>query len=83
MKIISVALASLISSAFFLDTAWAVPKKTNCKPPKNLSTKVYPSKGVVNVKPHVRTAPNGTKTDNLSTIGNINPHTGKKGTKRP
>ncbi len=31
--------------------------------------------------PHYRTSPNKTKTDNWSTKGNVNPYTGKKGTK--
>ena len=46
------------------------------------------------VKPHVtkqgtykpasyRTSPNGTKIDNFSTKGNINPYTGKSGTVDP
>jgi hypothetical protein len=33
------------------------------------------------VKPHRQTNPNGTQKDNYSTKGNVNPHTGKKGTK--
>jgi len=35
------------------------------------------------VKAHERTAPNSTQTDNYSTKGNVNPYTGKKGTKKP
>ncbi len=35
------------------------------------------------VPAHTRTAPNKTKDDNYSTKGNINPETGKKGTKKP
>ena len=31
---------------------------------------------------HVRTSPNKTKGDNWSTKGNVNPYTGKKGTKK-
>ena len=31
--------------------------------------------------PHVRTSPNQTKADNWSAKGNVNPMTGKKGTK--
>lgn len=34
-------------------------------------------------KPHYKTSPNRTKTDNWSTKGNRNPYTGKKGTKKP
>lgn len=33
------------------------------------------------VSPHYQTNPNGTRDDNYSTRGNINPHTGKPGTK--
>lgn len=35
------------------------------------------------VSPHFRTAPNHTRLDNWSTRGNINPYTGKAGTKPP
>ena len=34
------------------------------------------------VKGHYRTGANETKSDNWSTKGNTNPHTGKKGTKK-
>jgi hypothetical protein len=35
------------------------------------------------VGPHFRTAPNHTKLDNWSTRGNVNPYTGRIGTKAP
>jgi hypothetical protein len=35
------------------------------------------------VKGHMQTNPNGTKLDNWSTKGNVNPYTGKPGTKNP
>lgn len=35
------------------------------------------------VEGHMKTAPNGTKLDNYSTKGNVNPYTGKEGTKDP
>ncbi|EZP73624.1 hypothetical protein BV96_01065 [Sphingomonas paucimobilis] len=35
------------------------------------------------VAPHMRTNPNSTRSDNWSTRGNVNPHTGKVGTKDP
>ncbi len=35
------------------------------------------------VKPHHRTEANTTQTDNHTTKGNTNPHTGKRGTKIP
>jgi hypothetical protein len=74
MKIFAIALATLISSGLFIDTALASRKKNSPKKPKS---------NVTNVKSHARTAPNKTKKDNWSTIGNVNPYTGKKGTKRP
>lgn len=33
-------------------------------------------------RPHYRTAPNKSKSDNWSTKGNSNPYTGKKGSKK-
>lgn len=39
----------------------------------------YKSNGTY-VEPHYRSAPNGTKSDNFSTYGNVNPYTGKEGT---
>jgi hypothetical protein len=33
------------------------------------------------VAPHVRTAPDSSKQNNWSTKGNVNPYTGKRGTK--
>lgn len=47
------------------------------------SVKGYTKKSGTYVAPHQRTAPNETKSDNYSTKGNVNPHTGKKGTKMP
>jgi type II secretory pathway pseudopilin PulG len=40
----------------------------------------YRSNGTY-VQPHQRTYPNETRNDNYSTIGNVNPYTGKAGTK--
>ncbi len=37
----------------------------------------------VYVPPHVRTAPNDTRTDNWSSKPNVNPYTGKAGTADP
>ena len=33
------------------------------------------------VAPHVRSSPNYTKTDNYTTLGNVNPYTGSVGTR--
>ena len=35
------------------------------------------------VQPYVRTTPNKSRLDNWSTKGNVNPYTGKKGTRNP
>jgi hypothetical protein len=35
------------------------------------------------VAPHYQTSPNGTKLDNYSTKGNVNPYTGQPGYKNP
>jgi hypothetical protein len=37
----------------------------------------------VYVQPHSRTAPNKTQRDNYSSKPNVNPYTGKDGTRRP
>jgi hypothetical protein len=83
MKILAVAIASLVASTLFLDTAWASRKRSGYKKSQNTPSKVNPKKQTTSVKSHARTSPNNTKADNWSTIGNINPYTGKKGTKRP
>jgi len=43
----------------------------------------YTRKNGTVVRPYTRTAENGTQRDNFSTKGNINPYTGKRGTKKP
>ena len=50
---------------------------------KTTHVKGYTKKDGTHVDPHVRTSPNGTETDNYSTKGNVNPVTGKEGTKDP
>ena len=51
--------------------------------PSVVHVKGYVKKDGTVVAPHDRTAPNNTKNDNWSTKGNINPETGKEGTKPP
>lgn len=48
-----------------------------------VSVKGYTKSNGTYVAPHNRTAPNRTKGDNWSTKGNVNPYTGKMGTKEP
>lgn len=47
------------------------------------SVRGYTTKKGTYVAPHRQTNPNGTKRDNWSTKGNVNPYTGKVGTKNP
>jgi hypothetical protein len=58
--------------------ATTVAKKSSDK-----SVKGYTKKNATHVQSYKRTAPNGTAKDNFSTKGNVNPYTGKKGTKTP
>lgn len=44
--------------------------------------KGYVKKNGTYVAPHFKTEPNKQKLDNFSTKGNVNPFTGKKGTKK-
>lgn len=43
----------------------------------------YTRKDGTYVAPHMRSSPNQTKTDNYSTLGNLNPYTGQPGTRNP
>jgi len=47
------------------------------------SVRGYTKKDGTYVAPHQRTTPDNTKGNNWSTKGNVNPHTGKPGTKEP
>jgi heat shock protein HslJ len=45
--------------------------------------KAYKTKKGKQVKAHERSSPNATEKDNYSAKGNVNPYTGKKGSKKP
>ncbi|MFZ4799845.1 MAG: hypothetical protein ACOYMA_20300 [Bacteroidia bacterium] len=67
---------------------YTAPKQTNTQLQQyNTQPKVhvesYKKENYTEVKEHNRTAPNKTDKDNWSTKPNINPETGKKGTKNP
>jgi di/tricarboxylate transporter len=63
----------------------AVTKSARTKKPKASTVPVGPyiKKNGKLVKGTVRTAPNNTQRDNYSSKGNVNPMTGKRGTKTP
>ena len=50
---------------------------------KRTTVRSYTRKNGTRVQSHQRTSPNRSKNDNWSTKGNVNPDTGKKGTKNP
>lgn len=63
-----------------------VDKKADTKLDKkegDVSVKGYYRKDGTYVKPYHRSSPNKTDADNWSTKGNVNPYTGKEGTKEP
>ena len=49
---------------------------------QNHSVKGYTKRDGAHVAPSHATNPNGTRTDNYSHKGNVNPYTGKEGTKQ-
>jgi len=81
MNITAAAFASLILSTFCSDTAWAGQKTINFVNSREVSVGSYYRQNGTYVSPYIRTAPNQTRNDNWSTIGNINPYTGRAGTK--
>jgi hypothetical protein len=49
----------------------------------NVRVKGYSRRNGAYIQPHYRTKTNRTRFDNYSTKGNVNPYTGKGGTKNP
>jgi hypothetical protein len=66
---LSVLVAALVAMPFSADA--------------QVSVKGYYKSNGTYVQPHMRSSPNNTRADNWSTIGNINPYTGQKGTANP
>jgi hypothetical protein len=73
-KLLVVLLSILILSVISLGETYA-----------KSSTRVrgYTKKSGTYVAPHRKTTPDKSKSNNYSTKGNVNPYTGKKGTKDP
>src|SRR3954466_12654226 len=72
-------LSKVVSFGFTLLAAVLLTGTTYSAAPVHV--KGYTKKDGTYVAPHDRTAPNSTKNDNWSTKGNVNPETGKAGTK--
>lgn len=60
----------------------AKSKISSFKSTHTVKVKGYTKKSGKYVAPHYRTAPDKKKSNNWSTKGNVNPYTGKKGTKK-
>jgi hypothetical protein len=71
--------------AFSAGRAKSTTTTSSPKPPKGsrVTVKGHTTKNGIYVAPHQRTSPNSTPKDNWSTKGNVNPITGKAGTKTP
>ena len=61
----------------------ASPYAGNQGHPNTTPVQGYTKKDGTVVAPYQRTAPNGTQRDNWSSKPNVNPYTGKDGTKEP
>ena len=68
------------SIAFSLLSLTMFTQQTN---PKTTHVNTYQKKNMTVVQAHDRTAPNKTQKDNWESKPNVNPETGKKGTKTP
>lgn len=77
MKFIRTLLAFLIVGFFLIGDGFGKGKNSD----GSVKVDGYTKKDGTVVVPHNRTAPNKTKNDNWSTKGNVNPYTGKAGTK--
>ncbi len=80
-KVFAPALALLLLLVCLPDDIFAKGKSGSKG--KSVSVRGYTRKDGTYVRPHYRSAPNGTSSDNWSTRGNVNPYTGEVGTKDP
>jgi hypothetical protein len=72
----------LTASLFLCSTFGLAGTSHHSKSTTDVHVSAHTTKKGKYVKAHERTAPNSTQTDNYSTKGNVNPYTGKKGTKK-
>jgi hypothetical protein len=77
-------LSLLIVATLFLVPSFSIANAAAKRAPAaRVNVKGYTKNSGATVAPHQRTAPNGTQHDNWSAKGNVNPNTGKVGTKAP
>lgn len=79
-KALLVALVAAFLTLSFASDTWARSRSSSGG---STSVRGYTTKSGKAVAPHQRTTPNGSKQDNWSTKGNVNPYTGKSGIKNP
>jgi hypothetical protein len=86
-KIITIATIALLATvpAFASGKTYRAPRTSAYRAPSATPVlhRGYVTKSGAYVAPHYQTAPNGTKVDNWSSRPNVNPYTGKPGTKDP
>jgi hypothetical protein len=80
MKLRKYLLSLLLVLTLLVPTAFA-GKRSGSSSGKVTHVRTYTKKNGTVVQAHDRTKPNKTDSDNWSTKGNVNPETGKKGTK--
>lgn len=91
ISLVGVAMLFLVSAlpAFAKSSAYATYKTPKTYSPSSAyssgsnSVRGYSKRDGTYVAPHYRTNPNTTQRDNWSSRPNVNPYTGKSGTKEP
>lgn len=91
-KVFTVVFTVFFAVVLFSGVSFAKSKKSSTKTTSTTNSTTsgavidvngYTKKNGTYVAPHKRTKQNSTELDNFSTQGNVNPYTGKKGTKVP
>jgi hypothetical protein len=80
--VLAVFVASGVVAPVFAHQVEAKARVSTYKSVSKVKVNGYTKKSGKYVAPHYRTAPDKKKSNNWSTKGNINPYTGKKGTKK-
>jgi hypothetical protein len=78
----SVLVLALVASLAFTSDAFARGGGGRGANGGSHSVRGHVTKNGTYISPHYRTNPNSTRGDNWSTTGNVNPYTGKQGTKQ-
>jgi len=86
--VIMLALFACMGAAQAKDYHYHAPKVSAYRAPTVHTSRIVPVRGYIKhdgtyVMPSHRTSPNATKLDNWSSRPNVNPFTGKQGTKDP